>query len=199
MSDDPEQPKRNLFEKVEHKFQDKLHKAKDNFRRVFSHSPTPSEQPTRSTTPVPNQQASSLSATAINPESTPSRVDNGGNSPKGGDTVKTDTSGTAPSELDINPYLEFTHILPDFDWQAWNIDGDAISELRVWGAGHENSNWRKLADKIDQSLKSETVKAVQDFIPDSPFPAKTLVKALLSIVQLGIVCCLSQFGLIPVS
>jgi hypothetical protein len=92
-----------------------------------------------------------------------------------------------------------THTFPDPDWQAWNIDGNAISELRVWGDGRGNSNWRKLADRIDHSLKSETLKAVQDFIPDSPFPAKTLVKALLSIVQLGIVRYISQFGLILLS
>jgi hypothetical protein len=78
-----------------------------------------------------------------------------------------------------------------FKWEAWNINGDAISELRAWGAGHGNSKWRKLADKIDQSLKSETLEAIQDFIPNDPVPARTLVKALLSIVQLGIVRYLS--------
>jgi hypothetical protein len=111
-----------------------------------------------------------------------------------------DTAHRKPgSDRDINLYLKPTHTLPDPDWQAWNIDGNAISELRAWGAGHGGSNWRKLADKIDQSLKSETLKAVQDFIPDSPVPAKTLVKALLSIIQLGIVRYQLQFGLIPVS
>ncbi|KAJ7606017.1 hypothetical protein FB45DRAFT_1012236 [Roridomyces roridus] len=74
----------------------------------------------------------------------------------------------------------------EFDWQAWNIEGNAISELQKWGAGHENSKWRKLADAIDHCLKSKTLEAVQDFIPDRPVPVKTLVKALLSIVQLGI-------------
>ncbi|KAJ7820961.1 hypothetical protein B0H13DRAFT_1921052 [Mycena leptocephala] len=76
-----------------------------------------------------------------------------------------DTAQSKPgSDLDINPYLKSTHTLPDLDWEAWNIDGDPISELRAWGA----------------------VKDFQEFIPDSPFPAKTLVKALLSIVELGI-------------
>jgi hypothetical protein len=45
----------------------------------------------------------------------------------------------------------------------------------------------KLAEKIDQSLNSKTIDALKNFIPDSPFPAKSLVKALLSLVQLGIV------------
>ncbi|KAF7358159.1 hypothetical protein MVEN_00864200 [Mycena venus] len=102
----------------------------------------------------------------------------------------TDTSATAPAKLgsdrDINPYLKSTHTLPDPDWQAWKIDNKSISELREWGASHGDSNWRKLADKIHAALESKTLEAVQDFIPDSPFPAKTLVKALLSIVQLGI-------------
>jgi hypothetical protein len=45
----------------------------------------------------------------------------------------------------------------------------------------------KLAKRIDQSLKSKTIDVLKDFIPDSPFPAKTLVKSLLGVVQLGIV------------
>jgi hypothetical protein len=117
--------------------------------------------------------------------------------------LDSDTSATAPaklgSDLDINPCLKSTQTFPEFDWQAWNIDGNAISELQKWGADHENYNWTKLADKIDRCLKSGTFTALQEFIPDSPFPAKTLVKALLSVVQLGIVRYPFQFELIPVS
>jgi hypothetical protein len=87
--------------------------------------------------------------------------------------------------------FEDSLIMPDLtvepDWEAWNIDGDAITQLREWGTAHGNSNWLKLAEKIDQSLKSKTIDTLKDFIPDSPFPAKTLVKALLGLVQLGIV------------
>jgi hypothetical protein len=69
----------------------------------------------------------------------------------------------------------------------WNIDGDAITQLCEWGAAHGNSNWLKLAKRIDQSLKSKTIDVLKDFIPDGPFPAKTLVKALLGLVELSIV------------
>ena len=74
---------------------------------------------------------------------------------------------------------------PTPDWHAWEIDGDAITQLCEWGSAHENSNWRKLAEKIDQSLNSKTIYTLKAFIPDSPFPAKSLVNALLGLVQLG--------------
>ena len=76
---------------------------------------------------------------------------------------------------------------PTPDWDIWNIDGDAIIQLRKWGSAHGNSNWWKLVEKIDQSLKSKTIDTLKAFIPDSPFPAKTLVNALLNLVRLGIV------------
>jgi hypothetical protein len=76
---------------------------------------------------------------------------------------------------------------------------DAISDLRAWGADQENSNWSKLVDKIHDTLKSKTSEAIQGVTPGNPFPAKTLVTALLSIVQLCIVHYLFQCGLIPVS
>ena len=40
-------------------------------------------------------------------------------------------------------------------------------------------------------MKSKTLDSLKDFIPDSPFPARTLVKALLNLVELGIVRRLS--------
>jgi hypothetical protein len=76
---------------------------------------------------------------------------------------------------------------PTPDWQAWNIDGDAITQLCEWGSAHGNSNWRELAEKIDQSLNSKLINTLKAFIPDTPFPAKSLVNVLLGLVQLGIV------------
>ena len=73
------------------------------------------------------------------------------------------------------------------EWEAWNIDGDAIAQLRNWGNDHDGSKWLKLAEKIDQSLKSKTLDALKSFIPPSPIPAKTLVEGLLHLVELGIV------------
>ena len=73
------------------------------------------------------------------------------------------------------------------DWEAWDIDGDAIIQLRKWGSDREGSKWFKLAEIIDRSLKSKTLDTFKAFIPDSPIPARTLVEALLNLVELGIV------------
>ena len=80
-----------------------------------------------------------------------------------------------------------TQTNPKIEWKDWNIDGDAIAELRKWGADREGSNWLKLAEIIDRSLKSKTLDTLKAFIPDSPFFVKTLVEALLNLVELGIV------------
>ena len=81
-----------------------------------------------------------------------------------------------------------TQTNPTIEWKDWNIDGNAITELHEWGAAtDENSNWIKLAEMIDRSLKSKNLEALKAFIPDNPFPAKTLVEALLNLVELGIV------------
>lgn len=80
-----------------------------------------------------------------------------------------------------------TQTNPTPEWEAWDISGDAITQLRAWGTARGDSNWLKLAEMIDRSLKSKTLDALRGFIPDSPFPARTLVKALLNLVELGIV------------
>ncbi|KAJ7748901.1 hypothetical protein B0H16DRAFT_897122 [Mycena metata] len=173
MSNPPEQPKSKFRDSLKAgwlKVEDVAHKGtsklKNAFHRTPKHSPAPSPQRSRSPTPAPSsREGPPPGAIPTNPESAPSRVDNGEDSSKGGDPAQTDTS--TPSE-------------PDLNYEEWKIDSNSISQLRAWGAGHENSNWRKLAERIDHSLKSKTLEAVQDFIPDSPFPAKTLVKALVS-------------------
>ncbi|KAJ7231554.1 hypothetical protein C8J57DRAFT_1730144 [Mycena rebaudengoi] len=180
MSDHPMQPKTNWRGKLKEVW----HKS------TPKRGPAPPPPSSRSTIPAPSKKQRSSPDAAILPllpAGAPGHVGGGGGSLGGAGTDTPDTTQSKPgSDLDINPYLKSTHTLSDPDWQAWNIDGDAISELRVWGAGHENSNWRKLTDTIDRSLKSGTLRAVQDFIPDNPVPAKTLVKALSSIVELGI-------------
>ncbi|KAJ7925356.1 hypothetical protein B0H13DRAFT_2314565 [Mycena leptocephala] len=82
-----------------------------------------------------------------------------------------------------------------------NRQGSSPSATAILPASPESAPMR--ADNGEDSLKGaktdapdtaqskpgsslDTLDAVEDFIPDSPFPAKTLVKALLSIVKLGI-------------
>ncbi|KAF7351607.1 Vegetative incompatibility protein HET-E-1 [Mycena sanguinolenta] len=170
-----------------------LHSVKDRAHKFTQKlSPAPSRRQSRNTTPAPSNKQDSESSPATTlispfiPESAPRQVDYGEDSSRGMKAVATAQSKPG-IDRDIDLYSKSTDTwLSEPDWQAWNIDGYTISELRAWGDNHGDSNWRKLADKINESLKSRTLEAVLGFIPDSPFPAKTLVNALLSIVELGI-------------
>ncbi|KAF7333553.1 hypothetical protein MSAN_02414300 [Mycena sanguinolenta] len=62
---------------------------------------------------------------------------------------------------------------------------EARAKLHQWKTDNEDSKGRKLAKAINGFLEWEIVTAAQDFIPDSPFPAKTLVKLVLTIIKLG--------------
>ncbi|KAJ7742256.1 hypothetical protein B0H16DRAFT_1563586 [Mycena metata] len=106
MSDHPEQPKSKFRDSVKDrwlKVEDVAHKGTSKLKNVFhltpKHSPAPSPQPSRSPTPAPsNREGPPSGATATNPESAPSHVDNGEDSSKGGHPAQTDTSGTAQSK-----------------------------------------------------------------------------------------------------
>ena len=74
------------------------------------------------------------------------------------------------------------------EWEAWDIDGNTITQLCKWGYDREGSKWLKLVEIIDQSLKSKTLDTLKAFIPNSPIPVRTLVEALLNLVELSIVC-----------
>ncbi|KAJ7745270.1 hypothetical protein B0H16DRAFT_975620 [Mycena metata] len=180
MSTHSTQPKPEMGHKVKGGFHKIERKVKEGLHKVFSKS----EQPSRSTTPVPsNLEGSSLGGTATNPESASKDVHNGEDAVKGADTTQTDTSGTVPSEPD------------NFDYEEWKIDGNTVSQFLEWGKarGNEKSKWTGLIEKIDgvlekvdEILESESFAAVTDLIPDNPVPVKSLVNVLVNVVRLGI-------------
>ncbi|KAF8143424.1 hypothetical protein K438DRAFT_1993846 [Mycena galopus ATCC 62051] len=97
MSDDPKLPMPNLLDKAY-----LLDKFREGWlKRTPKHSPAPSPQPSRSTTPaLSNRHAPAPGETAIlpSPDSEPVRDDNGRDSSKeGGDTAKADKSDTVQS------------------------------------------------------------------------------------------------------
>jgi hypothetical protein len=177
------------------KHRDKLDGFKDGFNKFRARfSPASSTQPSGTSTPDPSAQPTSSSTrgeaggarSLSKPEIIITPIDNGGDSSEasGVAAISKDTVDTQPKpDKDEKTVQGTTQTNPT---DLWNIDGDAITQLRKWGTAHKNSNWLKLAEKIDQSLKSKTIDTLKDFIPDSPFPAKTLVKALLNLVELGI-------------
>ncbi|KAF7333557.1 hypothetical protein MSAN_02414700 [Mycena sanguinolenta] len=111
------------------------------------------------------------------------------------DEDKTDTSvpDAAQSKASSNKQEEDKTDAPDAaqsnptdsDSQTIGLEPGAIAKLKEWKTNNRNTKGRKLAKKIHDFLEWEVVTAAQDFIPDSPFPAKTLVKFLLTIIDLG--------------
>ncbi|KZP06241.1 hypothetical protein FIBSPDRAFT_324912 [Athelia psychrophila] len=55
--------------------------------------------------------------------------------------------------------------------------------MSQWTKKHPESSLKSVMDKICSAIESSDVIA---FIPDSPFPARTLVAALVSLLKLGI-------------
>lgn len=73
------------------------------------------------------------------------------------------------------------------EWNRLGFNSESILELQKWSDTAEKSKWKKLARKIDEALKNETVKTLSDVIPDNPLPARAIVKTIITLVQLGIV------------
>ena len=56
-----------------------------------------------------------------------------------------------------------------------------------WLKNHPNTNLSDTLQRIDAVLQDPVTEATLAFIPDSPFPARTFVKAVLAIAELGVV------------
>jgi hypothetical protein len=70
-------------------------------------------------------------------------------------------------------------------WGSWSLDEEFLGSMCRWTVDHPESSLTKIFDKV-----IDGVLAAQDltsFIPDGPFPAKTLVEALFSLLKLGTV------------
>jgi hypothetical protein len=70
-------------------------------------------------------------------------------------------------------------------WGSWSLDEEFLGSMCRWTVDHPESSLTKVFDKV-----IDGVLAAQDltsFIPDGPFPAKTLVEALFSLLKLGTV------------
>jgi hypothetical protein len=76
-------------------------------------------------------------------------------------------------------------------WTEWEVENDFLQELDEWNrCNRENTVirvLRRVHDKLDV-LESPSFQEVLDLIPNSPFPACTLVKCLLNILLVGLVC-----------
>ena len=82
-------------------------------------------------------------------------------------------------------------------WQGWEPDSNFLYELRKWNIARKDDKLPVIFKNVNSALDSESLQAALEFIPDCPFPAKSLVKAMVSLFQLGIVSDLSSQTLQP--
>ncbi|KZP32455.1 hypothetical protein FIBSPDRAFT_944011 [Athelia psychrophila] len=67
---------------------------------------------------------------------------------------------------------------------SWEFDPDFFKAMSRWNRKHPESSLKSVMDKIFSVIENSA--DVTQFIPDSPFPARTLVTALVSLLKLGI-------------
>jgi hypothetical protein len=79
-------------------------------------------------------------------------------------------------------------------WEKWEVDNEFLQALQKWNASKPESSLDEVMKKVQEKLskvadlaESEMAKAAMEHIPNSPFPAGTLVKGLVSVMVIGVV------------
>ena len=78
-------------------------------------------------------------------------------------------------------------------WQGWEPDSNFLYELCKWNVAHKDDSLPVIFKNVASALDSKPpLQAALEFIPDSPFPAESLIKAMISLIQLGSVSDVSS-------
>ena len=70
-------------------------------------------------------------------------------------------------------------------WKRWEPDSNFLNDLQKWNNTHKNDKLPAILAKVNNILESKPLQAALGFIPDIPFPAKSLVKAMVGLFLLG--------------
>ena len=70
-------------------------------------------------------------------------------------------------------------------WQGWEPDQEFLYKLHQWNIAHKDNKLPTVLTKVNSTLESKPLQAALEVIPDNPFPAKSLVKAMISLFLLG--------------
>ena len=70
-------------------------------------------------------------------------------------------------------------------WQGWEPDQEFLYKLHQWNIAHKEDKLPAVLTRVNSALESKPLQAALEFIPDNPFPAKSLVKAMISLFLLG--------------
>jgi hypothetical protein len=77
-------------------------------------------------------------------------------------------------------------------WRGWEPDSKFLYELHKWNIAHKDDKLPAVLAKFNSILESKPLQAALEFIPNSPFLAKSLVKAMVSLILLGSVSDVSS-------
>ncbi|KZP18456.1 hypothetical protein FIBSPDRAFT_933419 [Athelia psychrophila] len=69
-------------------------------------------------------------------------------------------------------------------WPSWELNPDFFQAMSRWTMEHPESSLEKIMDNICSAIESSD--SVMQLIPDSPFPARSLVTALVYLLRLGL-------------
>ena len=70
-------------------------------------------------------------------------------------------------------------------WETWNLDQKFLDHLTCWTDNHPESRLDRVLDNICTAIDDS--KDFLNLIPDSPFPARSLVQALGQLIKVGTV------------
>jgi len=70
-------------------------------------------------------------------------------------------------------------------WTEWEVDENSLCCINQWNREHQNNKFSTVVlERVNRILESKVFDATLAFIPDNPVPAKSLVKALVSLTLL---------------
>ncbi|KAG6816563.1 hypothetical protein H0H87_004923 [Tephrocybe sp. NHM501043] len=75
---------------------------------------------------------------------------------------------------------------PPPPWERWELDATFLNALSEWTTTNPGFTLAHILEHANLAI--DQGRDLVDLIPDSPFPARGLVKALMQLVKLGAVC-----------
>ena len=69
--------------------------------------------------------------------------------------------------------------------ENWKLDSSFFKDMEAWKDQHPHSTLLKIMDRVNDAVTKNLPFA--ELVPDVPFPARGLVKALAHLLTLGVV------------
>lgn len=88
------------------------------------------------------------------------------------------------ARLSSDEYLHFGRSLLPWD-ENWKLDQKFFRDMEAWREQHPDSTLLKIMEKVNDAVTKNMPFA--ELVPDTPFPARGLVKALAHVLALGVV------------